>query len=143
MRSEKATKPQKKSGEGKPTERGVIVMPLCAKCRVECDEKELREVSGEGLCEDCYLDGVELSKTCDPWAVHSAKNLVASQGLRLTAVQEKLLELVKAAQEISFPEAAEKLGLTEKQLRENFTVLRHMELLRAAPKGNSRVIVLF
>jgi hypothetical protein len=118
-------------------------MATCAKCQAECDETELRDFSDQRLCEDCYIDMVELSKTCDPWAVHSAKNLVASQGLRLTPGQEKLLELVKTEKEIGFPEAAGKLGLTEKQLQEDFTVLRHMELLRAAKKGNSKVIALF
>jgi hypothetical protein len=129
--------------EKNPTYGEIISMPMCSKCRVECDEAELRDISDQRLCEDCYIDNVGLSKTCDPWAVHSAKNLVASQGLLLTPDQEKLLELVKAEKEIGFPEAAERLGLTEKQLQENFTVLRHMEQLRAAKKGNSKVIALF
>jgi hypothetical protein len=118
-------------------------MAQCTRCRLECDEAELRDVLEQRLCEDCYIDGVELSKTCDPWAVHSAKNLVASQGLRLTSDQEKLLELVKTEKEIGFPEAASRLGMTDKQLQEDFTVLRHMELLRAAKKGDSKVITLF
>jgi hypothetical protein len=118
-------------------------MPRCTRCQAECDETELRDFSEQRLCEDCYIDNVELSKTCDPWAVHSAKNLVASQGLRLTPGQEKLLELVKAEKEIGFPEAAQRLELTEKQLQEDFTVLRHMELLRAAKKGHGKVIALF
>jgi len=95
------------------------------------------------LCEDCYIDSVELSKTCDPWAVHSAKNLVASQGLRLTSDQERILELVKTEKEIGFPEAASRLGMSDKQLQEDFTVLRHMELLRAAKRGDGKVITLY
>ena len=118
-------------------------MPNCTRCRGECDEAELRDFSGQLLCEDCYIDRVELSKTCDPWAVHSAKSTVASQGLRLTPAQEKLLELVKAEKEIGFPEAANRLGMTEKQLQEDFTVLRHMELLRGAKKGDGKVITVF
>ena len=118
-------------------------MAKCTKCQVECEEVELRDFSEQQLCEDCYIDSVELSKTCDPWAVHSAKNLVASQGLRLTSGQEKLLELVKTEKEIGFPEAADRSGWTTKQLQEDFTVLRHMELLRAAMKGNGKVITLF
>ncbi len=118
-------------------------MAQCTRCRLECEEAELQEVAGQRLCEDCYIDNVQLSKTCDPWAVHSAKNLVASQGLRLTADQERILELVKTEKEIAFPEAASRLGLTEKQLQEDFTVLRHMELLRAAKKGDGKVITLY
>jgi hypothetical protein len=118
-------------------------MPQCPKCQTECDVAELQDFSGQQLCEDCYIDSVELSKTCDPWAVHCAKNLVASQGLRLTADQERLFELVKAEKEIDFAEAANKLGVTDKRLQEDFTVLRHMELLRAAKKGDGKVITLF
>jgi hypothetical protein len=118
-------------------------MAQCARCRLECEEAELQGMAGQQLCEDCYIDSIQLSKTCDPWAVHSAKNLVASQGLRLTADQERLLELVKTEKEIGFPEAADKLGMTDKQLQEDFTVLRHMEVLRAGKKGDSKVITLF
>jgi hypothetical protein len=118
-------------------------MAQCTRCRLECEETELREVSGQQLCEECYIDNIELSKTCDPWAVHSAKNLVASQGLRLTADQERLLELIKTEKEIAFPEAASRLGMTEKQLQEDFTVLRHMELLRAAKRGDGKAIALY
>jgi hypothetical protein len=118
-------------------------MANCTRCLGECDDAELREFSEQRLCEDCYLDSVELSKTCDPWAVHSAKNMVASQGLRLTPAQEKLLELVKTEKEIGFSQAAERLGVTEKDLQQDFTVLRHMEMLRAAKKENDKVITLF
>jgi hypothetical protein len=118
-------------------------MSHCTRCRVDCDEAELREFSDQRLCEDCYIERVELSKTCDPWAVHSAKNTLASQGLRLTPDQEKLFELVKAEKEIGFPEAAKRLGMTERQLQEDFTVLRHMDLLRGAKKGSGKVITLF
>lgn len=117
-------------------------MDQCTRCRVESDEAELRDVLEHLLCEDCYIDSIELSKTCDPWAVHSDKNLVASQGLRLTSDQERILELVKTEKEISFPEAARKLGMTDKQLQEDFTVLRHMELLRAAKRGDGKIITL-
>jgi hypothetical protein len=118
-------------------------MIQCARCRLECEEAELQEIAGQRLCEDCYIDSVQLSKTCDPWAVHSAKNLVASQGLRLTADQERLLELIKSEKEIGFPEAASKLGMTDKELQEDFTVLRHMEVLRAEKKGDGKVITLY
>lgn len=118
-------------------------MPQCSKCQVECNVADLRDSAGQRVCEDCYIENVQLSKTCDPWAVHSAKNTLAQQGLRLTPEQEKLLAVVKAEKEISFPEAARRLGTTEKQVEEDFTVLRHMELLRGAKKGDGRVITLF
>jgi hypothetical protein len=118
-------------------------MAHCTRCQAECDDAELRELVEQRLCENCYIDRVELSKTCDPWAVHSAKNTVASQGLRLTPEQEQLLELIKAVKEIGIPEAAARLGWTESRLQQEFTVLRHMELLRAAKKESGKVLTLF
>lgn len=118
-------------------------MSQCSRCRSDCDAAELHSFSGQQLCEDCYIESIELSKTCDPWAVHSAKTLVASRGYRLTSDQEKLLELVKTEKEIEFEAAADKLGMTPKQLQEDFTVLRHMEILRAARKGDGKFITLF
>jgi hypothetical protein len=118
-------------------------MPQCSGCQVECEAHELQDMGGRQLCEDCYIDNVQLSQTCDPWAVHSAKNTLASQGMRLTREQEQLLELIRAEKEISPAAAAQRLGLTEKELQENFTVLRHMELLRGAKKGDGKVITLF
>jgi hypothetical protein len=124
------------------TSAGEVLMAQCAKCREVCEEAELQEMAGQQLCEDCYVDSVQLSKTCDPWAVHSAKNLIASQGVRLTADQERLLELVKKEKEIGFHEAANKLGMKDKQLQEDFTVLRHMEVLRAQKRADVKVITL-
>ena len=45
-------------------------MPTCFKCGCDCESDELRDLAGKEVCEDCFLDGVEITKTCDPWVVH-------------------------------------------------------------------------
>ncbi|AEB08374.1 hypothetical protein [Desulfobacca acetoxidans] len=118
-------------------------MATCSSCQAICEEEELREYGGERLCEDCYINRVEISKTCDPWAVHSAKSTLAVQGLRLTPNQEKLLALIRAEKEVDMIEAAARLKWSQTELQQEFTVLRHMELLRGVKKSDGRAITLF
>ena len=35
-------------------------MPTCDNCGCGCDPEELRELAGKQVCEDCFLDGVEM-----------------------------------------------------------------------------------
>lgn len=118
-------------------------MPRCHLCQQEVPATELRELSGQQVCEDCYIDRAQLSRVCDPWAVHSAKSTATRQGLTLTERQQQLLELVRREQEISLAAAASRLGWTEREVQEEFAVLRHLELLRAAKRHDERVLTLF
>ena len=54
-----------------------------------------------------------------------------------------LYGLVKERQEVSFPEAAGILGLTEDEVRREFAVLRHLELLRACRRDDLILLTLF
>ena len=45
----------------------------CERCKDIIESGEEREYAGRVLCEDCYMDALSPAKTCDPWAVHSAK----------------------------------------------------------------------
>ncbi len=119
-------------------------MTECEHCRQVCAPEDLRDLAGKRVCEDCYIDGVELTQTCDPWAVHSAKNTLATQGLpQLTPIQQQLYDLVVAEKEISPPAAATRLGVSETELRREFATLRHLELLRGAKKPGGIVLTLF
>jgi hypothetical protein len=116
----------------------------CAKCGGGVDPAEVRELRGEELCEDCYLDALSPTVVCDPWAVHTAKSLKDLPGGHdLTPVQQKLYDLVKDRGEVPIPEAAAHLGLTEDDLRREFAPLRHMEKLRACKKDNLILLTLF
>jgi hypothetical protein len=116
----------------------------CAKCGAELDPAEIREYAGRKLCEDCYMDALSPTRTCDPWAVHTAKNLKdIPRGQALTPMQQMLYDLVKERGEVPMAEAAVLLGLTEDGLRREFAPLRHMEKLRACKKDDSIHLTLF
>ncbi len=116
----------------------------CARCHNLLNAEEARELAGQRLCEDCYLDAVSTVRTCDPWAVHTARSLKDQDGKHyLTPVQQQFYDLVKARGEVPVPEAARSLGLTEEELRREFAPLRHMELLRAGKKDQLIFITLF
>jgi hypothetical protein len=116
----------------------------CAKCGDALEPGEAREYAGRELCEDCYLDAISLVRTCDPWAVHTAKSLKdLPGGNALTPLQQKLHDLVQERGEVPLLEAAAQLGLTEDELRREFAPLRHMEMLRACKKDDVIHLTLF
>lgn len=118
--------------------------PTCSKCQSVLEPGEAREYAGQELCEDCFLDALSITKTCDPWAVHTAKSLKdLPGGHNLTPLQQKLYDLVKERGEVPIPEAAAHLGLSEDELRREFAPLRHMEKLRACKKDDVIHLTLF
>ena len=56
----------------------------CDKCQSPILENEAHEHCGQTLCDECYMDALSPARSCDPWAIHSAKRLEASgsQGLQ-------------------------------------------------------------
>jgi len=116
----------------------------CTKCGASLEGEEPRGHFGEVLCEDCYLEALSPLRTCDPWAVHTARSLKdLPGGLTLTPRQQQLYELVKAKGEVSRPEAARVLGLGLEELQREFAVLRHLEMLRACKKDEEIFLIPF
>lgn len=116
----------------------------CAKCGAPFQDEEPRGYFGQFLCEDCYLEAVSFVRTCDPWAVHTAKSLKnLPGGLILTPQQQKLYDLVRERHEVLRQEAARFLGISEDELQREFAVLRHLELLRACKKDEGIVLIPF
>jgi len=107
----------------------------CEKCGAELDPEEKYEHGGQTLCEDCYLDIKATPKVCDPWAVYTAKKEVG-ENPTLTPVQKKIMDLIKNRGPLSANEICTELGIAEQEFRNNFTVLRHMELAKATKVGN-------
>lgn len=101
----------------------------CKKCGIEISPDDSYEHSGQALCEDCYLDIMATPKTCDPWAVYSAKN-TTSQEMILTADQQKIIDLIKTNGPITLDRICTDLGVSEEEFLRNFATLRHMELAR-------------
>jgi hypothetical protein len=116
----------------------------CAKCGASFQDEEPRGYFGQLLCEDCYLEAVSFVRTCDPWAVHTAKSLKELPGgVILTPRQQKLYDLVRKSGEVLRQEAARLLGISEDELQREFAVLRHLELLRACKKDKGIVLIPF
>jgi hypothetical protein len=107
----------------------------CDKCKADLDPSERHDHGGQSLCEDCYIDILSPVKTCDPWAIHSAKSLEKSTGekLQLTQTQSKILQILREEGPMTPKKLLERLGgiLTQKALESDFAVLRHMEKARA------------
>jgi hypothetical protein len=119
---------------------GGIIRPE-EKTRVKCDQccsiieqGEEREYRGQKLCEDCYMDFLSPLKTCDPWAVHSAKSLEkhTQTAPALTPIQSEIMRALEETGGIEPAVLLERLDgkLTLPQLEREFASLRHMEKAR-------------
>jgi len=109
----------------------------CETCGATIEAGDVFQHAGKTLCEDCYLDAAAVPKTCDPWAVHSAKTLSAASGqTTLTPDQERLLQFICGRGPLSAPEICGELGIDEKEFQRQFATLRHMELARGFKEGD-------
>ena len=104
-------------------------MMKCEKCASEIPPDEVHDHAGRTLCEDCYLEIMVTPKTCDPWAVHSAKNTLSKEPV-LTDEQQKIFDLIKAEGPVPMDRILARLGISEEKFRRNFATLRHMELAK-------------
>jgi DNA-directed RNA polymerase subunit RPC12/RpoP len=118
---------------------------LCAKCDKKIEKQQGYEHQGKLFCEDCYMDILSPPKACDPWAVHSAQSFLKGKDklATLAPLQLKLVNYLKQKGEATLDELIENLNLTEEELRREFAVLRHMEILRATKKGDRIYYLLF
>ena len=115
----------------------------CDRCHGAIEPGEERHHAGQALCEDCYMDALSPVRTCDPWAVHSAKSLRTSGGDTgtLTPVQSEILRILEETGGIEPAALLQRLGgkLTAKELERAFSALRHMEKARGE-KRQDRVV---
>ena len=109
----------------------------CEKCGAELKEGEGMEYLGRLLCEDCYMDTISPTRTCDPWAVYTAK----SKEAKLTERQESILKLIEETGGLTTEDIANSLKLRLPEVEREIAVLRHMEKVRAAMKDRKKVIV--
>jgi predicted DNA-binding protein len=91
------------------------------------------------------MDILSPPKACDPWAVHSAQTFLKGKDKlsTLTPVQRKIIDYIREKGEATIEEMVENLYLTEEELRREFAVLRHMEVLRATKKEGKILYILF
>jgi DNA-directed RNA polymerase subunit RPC12/RpoP len=117
----------------------------CSKCGKTLEKHQCYEYQGNLFCEDCYMDILSPPKACDPWAVHSAQTFLKGKDKlsTLAPLQLSIVNYIKKKGEATLEEMIENLNLTEGELRREFAVLRHMEVLRATKKEGKILYILF
>jgi transcription initiation factor IIE alpha subunit len=121
-------------------------MPFqCSNCGKTLEKHECYEHQGKVFCEDCYMDILSPPKACDPWAVHSAKTFLRGKDKLSTLIplQLKIVDYIRGKGEATLDEIMQNLNLKEEELRREFAVLRHMDVLRATRKDGKIVYLLF
>ena len=114
----------------------------CEKCPATIDPGESFQHAGQTLCEDCYMDVMTAPKACDPWAVHTAKDL-AGKEFTLTPGQQKILDLITNDGPLTAEEICKQLAINNDDFHRNFATLRHMELARGLKDGEEVRFTLF
>jgi hypothetical protein len=119
----------------------------CQRCQREITAEDSFTHLGQTLCEDCYLDIRNPTRTCDPWAVYAATRARESAGLTgvegLTSLQQAIYAFVKNRGRTSAAEIMTKFNLTPSDFQSELSVLRHCELLKGQKEGDKVVIVPF
>jgi len=113
----------------------------CQKCATEITADESMEVHGQIVCEDCCIDLMAKPKTCDPWAVHSAKNLSATNVM--TERQSLIVAYLKKKGPTPADQLVQDLALSMDEFEREMAPLRHMEKLRAQLQDGRKVICLW
>ena len=116
----------------------------CERCGDAIETGEEREFHGQTLCEDCYMDVLSPPRTCDPWAVHSAKSFMAKQGMgdpSLNSTQAKILEVLRETGGIEHGALIERLQIKPSDLEREIAALRHMEKVRGELREGKKFLV--
>ncbi|MCD6296629.1 MAG: hypothetical protein J7M30_05695 [Deltaproteobacteria bacterium] len=117
----------------------------CDRCKETIEQGEERELHGQTLCEDCYMDALSPARMCDPWAVHSAKSLSKAGGgnLEINETQAKILRILKETGGAEPRIISERLQLRPSDLEREIAALRHMEKVRGELREGKRIIRLW
>ncbi len=116
----------------------------CQQCALEIEDGEERVLHGRTLCEDCYMDALSPVKTCDPWAVHSAKRLEQmGGGDQFNELQTRILAYLKQNDGARPDLLCRALKISPKELEREFASLRHMEKVRGEKVGDQIILRLW
>lgn len=119
----------------------------CQICGREVSLEEIYDWSGLKICEDCYFEKSSPVKTCDPWAVYSAKKFIETAGVKaeenLTETQKAIYNLVKSKERITVEELSRELNVSRRELETQIAILRHLELIKGRKEGDKIYIVPF
>ena len=116
----------------------------CDKCGASIPDGDEREHYSQTLCEDCYMDTLSPTRTCDPWAVHSAKTLEQSgAAVTLTTTQSEILSLLRETGGAEPGYVADRLSISMTELEREIAALRHMEKVRGELREGRKYIILW
>ncbi len=116
----------------------------CDRCNESIEAGEEREHHGQVLCEDCYMDALSPARSCDPWAVHSAKSLKEQRGrVEVNEVQKRILRILEETGGIEPRLLVERLQIRPLDLEREIAALRHMEKVRGELRDGKKVVRLW
>lgn len=117
----------------------------CERCGDRIEHGEEREWYGKVLCEDCYMDVLSPARTCDPWAVHSAKSFMKGGVAEtlLNPLQRRILEILEETGGTELKDLAEKLQTKPSDLEREIAALRHMEKIRGELREGKKFLILW
>lgn len=117
----------------------------CERCKDIIESGEEREYAGRVLCEDCYMDALSPAKTCDPWAVHSAKKLAQQTRTapELNPLQKQILAYLQETGGAEPREISERFQIKPSELEREIAALRHMERIRGELREGRKIIRLW
>jgi hypothetical protein len=117
----------------------------CDKCHDPLEQGEEREYYGRILCEDCYMDALSPPRTCDPWAVHSAKSLAREAGTQpqLNPTQKRILNILEETGGVEPKVLSERLQIKPADLEREIAALRHMEKVRGELRDGRKIVRLW
>lgn len=117
---------------------------ICEKCQRETPEEDSHDHFGQMLCDDCYMDALSPTRSCDPWAVHSAKRLEASGGgVTVNETQQRIIQFLTDKGDAEPGEVIRELKIEENQFLREVAALRHAEKVRATLKDGRKVLRLW
>jgi hypothetical protein len=113
----------------------------CNRCGRDIAEDESYTHLGETLCDDCYMDIRAPVKSCDPWAVYSAKRTLENAGPEgLTSLQQSIYAFVKNKGKVTTEEIIKEFSLSPRDMQNQFATLRHCELIKGH-KENGKIFI--
>ncbi|MCF8068960.1 MAG: hypothetical protein K9L30_10280 [Desulfobacterales bacterium] len=117
----------------------------CDRCSENIKVGEERELHGQTLCEDCYMDALSPAKACDPWAVYSAKSFLNKEGsnLEITEIQSKILQILKETGGAEAGIISERLHIKLSDIEREIATLRHMEKVKGRLREGKKIICLW
>ena len=93
------------------------------------------------------MDAGQRIKVCDPWGERSKLNFRETHGLTgtegLTNLQKGIYKFIKTKGEATREEVAREFSLKPSALLNEFTILRHCQLLKAKKEDNEIYLILW